>query len=70
MSSKKTAIDVWDIDLERDMPLTEADLDALDRARELTPLSWEEYQRWVDLVEKHHGTRPRIPPYSSEPFTL
>lgn len=69
MSSKKNA-DPFDLDLERDMPLTAADLEALDRARVLRPLSAEDYQRWVDLIEKYHGVRHWLNTDSDEPFTL
>jgi len=55
MSSKNTGRDLWNFDLERDNPLTAADLEALARARNLRPLSSPEYQAWVDLLEKHHG---------------
>ena len=71
MSSKKNnEADPFDLDLERDMPLTAADLEALARARNLRPLSAEDYQRWVDLIEKHHGARERLNTDSDEPFTL
>ncbi|MEA2570341.1 MAG: hypothetical protein QOI24_2342 [Acidobacteriota bacterium] len=57
------------IDFERDVTITAADLEALARARELRPLSAEEYQEWVDLIHRHHpATRPE--PSDDEPFTL
>jgi hypothetical protein len=71
MSSKKNAADLWDFDLERDNPLTAADLEALARARNLRPLTPEDYQAWVDLIEKHHGLPPRDGNTDAdEPFTL
>ena len=70
MSWKKNAADPFDLDLERDMPLTAADLEALARARTLTPLSAEEYQRWVDLIRQHHGEPSRLNTDADEPFTL
>lgn len=71
MSSKKNnKADPFDLDLERDMPLTAADLEALARARKLKPLSAADYQRWVDLIEKHHGARRWNNTDSDEPFTL
>lgn len=71
MSSKKNASDLWDFDLDRDHPLTAADLEALARARNLPPLSPAQYQAWVDLIEKHHGARPRVNNTDAdEPFTL
>ena len=59
MSSRKKAADPFDLDFERDMPLTAADLEALARARNLRPLTPEQYEAWADLVERHHGKRPR-----------
>jgi hypothetical protein len=71
MSSKKTAVDWFDLDLERDMPLTSEDLEALARARQLRPLSADNYQRWVDLLTLHHPPRdPRLNTDSDEPFEL
>lgn len=72
MSSKKTvAADPFDVDFERDMPLTAADIEALDRARNLRPLSAEDYQRWHDLMIKCHGQPPhRDNTDADEPFTL
>lgn len=72
MSSKKNAAaDPFDVDFERDMPLTAADIEALDRARNLRPLSAEDYQRWHDLLIKHHGQPPhRDNTDADEPFTL
>lgn len=53
------------------MPLTAADLEALARARNLRPLSAEQYQAWVDLIEKHHGAPPHLDNTDAdEPFTL
>jgi hypothetical protein len=71
MSSKKNERDLWDFDLERDNPLTAADLEALAQARRLRPLSPEAYQAWVDLIEKHHGKPPHLDNTDAdEPFTL
>lgn len=74
MSSKKTDVDPFaDLDFDRDMPLTSADLDALARARDLKPLSPEQYQGWVDLIVKHHGPGREWRDTNSdadEPFTL
>lgn len=69
MSSKKTATDWFDIDLE--MPLTAADLEALARSRNLRPLTADDYQRWVDLVTAGQPPRdPRLNNDSDEPFEL
>lgn len=72
MSSKKTvAADPFDIDFDRDMPLTAADIEALARARNLRPLSADEYQRWVNLMVEIYGEPPhRNNTDADEPFTL
>lgn len=71
MSSKKNERDLWDFDLERDNPLSAADLEALARARNLRPLSPGDYQSWVDLFEKHHGKPVHIKNTADdEPFEL
>ena len=60
--------DPFGLNLERDMPLTEADFEALDRARDLKPLSPEAERQWLELLENHH--RDNINSDSDEPFTL
>lgn len=72
MSSRKNDADPFaGLDFDRDMPLTAADLEALARSRNLRPLSPEQYQAWVDLIAKHHGTPERtVRPDDDEPFTL
>lgn len=71
MSSRKTgAADLFDLDLERDIPTTEADIAALERARTLRPLSPDEYQRWANLIEKHHPQPHRNNSDADEPFEL
>lgn len=72
MSSKKTgAADPFDIDFERDMPLTSADIEALARARDLPPLSTEDYLAWLTLMIRPDARRPdRNNTDSDEPFTL
>lgn len=70
MSSKKTSADPFDLDLERDNPLTAKDLEALARARHLKPLSALDYQRWVDWIAEHHGETRRLNTDADEPFTL
>jgi hypothetical protein len=71
MSSKKRAgADWFDLDLERDMPLTSADLEALARSRNLRPLTAEEYQRWTDLLRAHHPGEKAADDHSDEPFEL
>lgn len=69
MTSKKTdAAEL--LDLERDMPLTDADIAALERARRLVPLTPEEYQRWASLIAEHHPREHRNNTDSDEPFEL
>ena len=69
MSSEKPATDWFDIDLERDMPLTAADLEAMERSRRLRPLTADDYQRWVDLITAGQPPRdPRLNTDSDEPF--
>jgi len=74
MSLKKNDADPFaGLDFDRDMPLTSADLEALARSRNLRPLTPEQYQEWVDLIVKHHGTG-RIPRQQNtdddKPFSL
>jgi hypothetical protein len=72
MPSKKTADDPFAVDFERDVPTTSADLEALARARQLRPLSADEYQQWVDLVHAHHPPpdRDETGREADEPFSL
>lgn len=56
------------LDLERDMPLTAADIEALDRARQLRPLSTEAYLEWLTLMWRKDPSREIVP--FDEPFTL
>ena len=55
MSSPKTL----DVDFERDMPLTDADIAALDRARYHAPLSTEAYLEWLSLMRAANPPRER-----------
>jgi hypothetical protein len=55
MSSPKNL----DVDFERDMPLTEADIAALDRARQHAPLSTEAYLQWLSLMRATNPPRER-----------
>ncbi len=56
-------------DFERDMPLDEAALAALDRARELPPLTFEQYLQFLNALTagKQPSREVSGPP---EPFTL
>ena len=56
------------LDFERDMPLTEADLEALARARHLRPLSTEAYLDWLTLMWRKDPSREIV--IFDEPFTL
>ena len=53
MSSIKRA----DVDFDRDMPLTAADLEALARARNLRPLTTESYLEWLSLMRVSPASR-------------
>jgi len=52
------------------MPLTSADFAALAQARKLKPLGAEDYQRWVELIERHHPKPHRLNTEVEEPFKL
>lgn len=58
-----------DLDLERDLPTTVADLEALARARDLRPLPTKAYLEWLTLM-----SIPRLPRETNsdtdEPFVL
>jgi hypothetical protein len=66
-SSDKRTIELPDF--ERDMPLDEAALEALDRARELPPLSFEQYLEFLNALTAGKPA-PRDISGPSEPFTL
>ena len=58
-----------DLNLERDIPTTPADVEALERARDLRPLPTQAYLDWLTLMSV-----PRLPREtnsdSDEPFVL
>jgi hypothetical protein len=67
MPSNANRIDLPDF--ERDMPLSEEALAALDRARELPPLTFEEYLQFLNsLTTGQPASREISGP--DEPFTL
>ncbi|HKO55186.1 MAG TPA: hypothetical protein VJ276_04865 [Thermoanaerobaculia bacterium] len=66
MSSKAIELDV---DFERDVPTTPADIEALWRARQLTPLSDASYLDWLTWLTKQHPASDHITPWP-EPFEL
>ncbi|HEY0140144.1 MAG TPA: hypothetical protein VGF48_04555 [Thermoanaerobaculia bacterium] len=67
MGSKPTA--TADLDFDRDLPTTAADVEALERARDLKKLPDEVYLEWLELLSR--VAPPREPgKYPDEPFTL
>jgi hypothetical protein len=72
MSSKKTGVaDPFDVDFERDMPLTAADIEALARARNLRPLPTDVYLNWLTSMIRTYDEPPhRNNTDADEPFTL
>lgn len=56
-------------DLERDLPLTAADIAALDRAREIPPLDFEKYLEWLSLMTANGSKRPHTT-FPDAPFEL
>lgn len=66
MSSEEKA----DVDFERDMPLTAADLEALALARKLPPLPTGMYLEWLALLWRPDGEPRRLNTDADEPFTL
>jgi hypothetical protein len=66
MSSEEKA----DVDFERDMPLTAADLEALALARQLPPLPTDTYLEWLALLWRRDGEPRRLNTDADEPFTL
>jgi hypothetical protein len=47
-------------DLERDLPLTAADMEALDRARNIPRLGFEKYLQWLSEITAHTSDRRRM----------
>ncbi|HVG23574.1 MAG TPA: hypothetical protein VND45_05425 [Thermoanaerobaculia bacterium] len=70
MSSTNRRADPFDLDFDRDMPLTAADLEALARARDLRPLTTAAYLEWLTLMWRADGEPHRGNTDSDEPFTL
>jgi hypothetical protein len=66
-STTQEKADVFD--LERDLPLTAADIEALARARKRTPLDFEKYLRWLEEITAGRTRRREFIPPSS-PFEL
>jgi len=59
-----------DVDFERDMPLTAADLEALARSRNLRPLPTAAYLDWLTLMSATSKPVPRLNTDADEPFEL
>jgi hypothetical protein len=66
-SNVKEAADGFD--LHRDIPLTDADIAALDRARVIQPLDWGQYLEWLSHVTAA-GQRRQLPLSMDAPFEL
>lgn len=67
MSSKPTA--TADLDFDRDLPTTAADVEALARARHLRKLPDDVYLEWLESMSRHSSPRDHAA-YPDEPFTL
>jgi hypothetical protein len=63
MSSKKTL----DVDFERDLPTTAADVEALERARRHPSLPTDAYLRWLTLMSSGSRAVPRLNTDADEP---
>lgn len=59
-----------DLDFDRDLPTTAADVEALDRARNLRKLPDEVYLEWLELLSRNAPPRERDDAFPSEPFVL
>jgi len=67
---RSTTLEKTDVfDLERDLPLTAADIDALARARRGRSLDFEKYLQWLDELSTGRQRRRELTPPSS-PFEL
>ena len=66
-STTQEKADVFD--LERDLPLTAADIEALARARKARVLSFNKYLEWLDEITAGRTRRRELIPPSS-PFEL
>ncbi|HEX8252652.1 MAG TPA: hypothetical protein VF846_05865 [Thermoanaerobaculia bacterium] len=59
-----------EIDFERDMPLTAADIEALARARDLRPMPTSAYLDWLTLMSANAPARRETNSDADEPFEL
>lgn len=67
MTSTRETSDSFD--LERDLPLTAADIAALDRARDIPPLDFEKYLEWLSVMTASGSERPHTT-FPDTPFEL
>jgi hypothetical protein len=66
-STTKTTADGFDLEL--GLRLTAADLEALDRARDIQPLDFEKYLQWLNEITAGGRQRRELAPPDS-PFEL
>jgi hypothetical protein len=59
-----------DVDFERDVPTTKADVDALERARQMRALPTAVYLEWLSRMPKTLLRKPDEPLFPDEPFEL
>jgi hypothetical protein len=59
-----------DVDLDRDLPLTEADIEALAQARQLRPLATTAYLEWLTSMSTTVKVERRLNTDADEPFEL
>lgn len=69
MSSNDGRVDPWDVDFARDVPTTPADVEALWNARQLRPLTFDEYVACVTAIVGP-SRHPRLNADADEPFEL
>jgi hypothetical protein len=58
------------VDFERDLHLTAADQLALNRARQLPPMTFGEYLNWLSELTRGEKPSREITPIDAEPFEL
>ena len=59
-----------DVDFERDLPTTAADIEALERARRHPQLATDEYLKWLSLMTTGPRPGPRLNTDDDAPFEL
>ena len=68
MTSTPQEIDCG-FDLERDLPVTAADIEALKGARDIPPLGFEKYLQWLNEITATPSKRRRMS-WPDTPFEL